>query len=606
MTDFSPEPAALKAPIATPSGPPAQWLALAVAVIAILAFCPIIANSFIMVDDPATVQNNPDFNPPADNTAGNSTADTATAWPSLAHYWTAPVGERYTPITYTLWGALSFIARTNDAQGLDTGLSPAVYHAFSLLLHALNSVLVFLILRKLVAGEWAAFFGALLFAVHPLQTETVAWVSQASILLSCVFSLGAMLAFLAFTDRRFGWAGKLASQTSEIQPAAAPRGGGMGFYCLATLLLALGLLSNPLAAVTPVLVLIIEWLRRRKLRAVAGPLGFWIVLCVPIVAMTHHWQTATLPTPIQRRPVVAIDALAFYLYKLLLPIGLLPSYGRTPAWLFSQHSIVAWSWAGPAVLLLLSVLLWRKARWVAGAALLFAVAVLPGMGLDFLGFQSFSTVSDRFVYVAMLGAALVLAGIIAREPRPTTYAAVALLLAFMAGLSIRQAIYWNSTGRLYTRVIQLEPDNRDAQELVARAYDDQGKTFLKAGNRHAFTLDMEEAKKHFLIAASLSGDDGVSYFNAAQCDVALRQLEVAIQDVDRALRDPKFPLRSPAYLFRGQVQEKLGNLDAAGQDYKKSLAFADQPQEQKIARLSLRGLEMHRSVGPQNTTQPAK
>jgi hypothetical protein len=91
-------------------------------------------------------------------------------------------------VTYTLWIALAAIARVRGADG-SVALNPWVFHGASILIHALSVLLVFSILRRLRASDLAAFFGAALFAVHPLQVESVAWASGAKDLLGGMFSL---------------------------------------------------------------------------------------------------------------------------------------------------------------------------------------------------------------------------------------------------------------------------------------------------------------------------------------------------------------------------------------------------------------------------------
>src|SRR5206468_3998587 len=81
----------------------------------------------------------------------------------------------YVPLTYSLWGALAAVAQTGDGSARE--LNPSVFHCANIALHALSSLVVFAILRRLISSDLSAFFGAMLFAIHPLQVEPVAWIS---------------------------------------------------------------------------------------------------------------------------------------------------------------------------------------------------------------------------------------------------------------------------------------------------------------------------------------------------------------------------------------------------------------------------------------------
>src|ERR1700722_20350442 len=115
-----------------------------------IAFCPIVNNHFILWDDGVLVAQNHDFFP-----------STPSHW---GHYWGQ--SRLYMPLTHMVWGVIAMVAQTPGANGAPPSPSPTIFHCFSLLLHAMNAILVFLLLRRMDTGDWAAYFGALLFAVH--------------------------------------------------------------------------------------------------------------------------------------------------------------------------------------------------------------------------------------------------------------------------------------------------------------------------------------------------------------------------------------------------------------------------------------------------------
>ena len=100
----------------------------------------------------------------------------------IGHFWRYPYEQLYVPLSYSVFGLLSLAARlpAGSADSNSTGLllDPRVFHIFNLLLHVVNTILVFLLVRRLVRSDAAALIGALVFGVHPLQVESVAWISE--------------------------------------------------------------------------------------------------------------------------------------------------------------------------------------------------------------------------------------------------------------------------------------------------------------------------------------------------------------------------------------------------------------------------------------------
>src|SRR5688572_10567248 len=133
--------------------------AVAVGFLALVVMAPLCGHEFTNWDDDKTVRGNPDFNPPS--LAG------------VMRYWREPFMDLYVPVTYVVWAGVAAVAH-EPGKGLD----PHVFHTFNVLLHAANAAIAFLLLRRLVGADRtsAAFAGAALFAVHPVQVETVAWV----------------------------------------------------------------------------------------------------------------------------------------------------------------------------------------------------------------------------------------------------------------------------------------------------------------------------------------------------------------------------------------------------------------------------------------------
>ena len=219
-------------------------------------------------------------------------------WAGLRTLWAAPFEDLYSPVVYTVWAALAVLAR-----GADGVLSPWPFHALCLALHAMNTLLVFLLARRLLADPRAAAVGAALFALHPLQVEPVVWVSGLKDVLCGSFCLGALLA-LARADQE------------------ATRG-RRAWFAGATALYVLALLTKPAAVALPVVALGLERLALRRPRAqVLTTFAIWGLLALPMAWVTGRSQPIAaegFESPLLGRPVVALDAIGFYLGKLVCP-----------------------------------------------------------------------------------------------------------------------------------------------------------------------------------------------------------------------------------------------------------------------------------------------
>ncbi len=232
------------------------------------------------------------------------------------------------------------------------GHNPAVSHAVNVLLHCASAVLVWRVLRRLGLPEPAAWLAGLIFGVHPVHVESVAWITERKNVLSGVCYLGALLAYLRFDQR--------AEATSE-PPDAWHR---WGWYALALLLFAAALLSKTVTATLPLVILLVTWYRYRRLT----PADFarvlpMILLGIAFGAITvwvEQHQVGAVGQDFDLSPVervlLAGRAVWFYAGKLLWPWPLVFIY---PRWHIDDT--VAWQYLFPAAALALVLALWRCA-----------------------------------------------------------------------------------------------------------------------------------------------------------------------------------------------------------------------------------------------------
>ncbi|MCZ2089572.1 MAG: tetratricopeptide repeat protein [Burkholderiales bacterium] len=420
----------------------AIWLLAGLtALLALLLYLPTLRYSFVGVDDQKHLADNPLI-------LRGAASD-------LAELWARPYFGHYVPVNYTVWFAVARLANGDRLNAFNTTLQPAWFHAANVLCHALNVLLLCLLLWRLTGHPGAAVAGALLFAVHPLQVESVAWISSFRDPFSATWALLACHAYLRFT---------------------AGGRGCWGWYAAALACFVLGLLTKPQAVALPlVLAALDHWVGGRPWPWVAVALAPWLAPALAVVLLTAHTQpgaeaVAAALAP-WYRPLIALDALAFYLGKLVWPAELALDYGRTP-----QHALqqgwLYWTWLLPATVA--AGLAWwgRRQKLAPVAAALALTGVLPVLGLVPFAYQIHSTVADRYAYLALAGVALALAAALARVRRPWPWLAAGLVLALFAARTVQHLPVWRDSDHLLPHMLAVNPrswlGNTDYGALLER------------------------------------------------------------------------------------------------------------------------------------------
>jgi len=352
----------------------------------------------------------------------------------LPRIWFSSEPADYYPVTYTsfwlewrMWGA--------DLKG---------YHATNVMLHAANALLVWLLLRSLgIPGAWLA---GMLFAVHPINVESVAWISQRKNVLGMLFFLLSATAFLRWD-----------------------RNGRFRLYCLALLFFALSLMSKPIAAALPGAIVVYRWWARGGLRrAVVDAVPFAALaalygLMTVMFQQTHSIQGEDMGAATSAGILFAASrALFFYVAKTLWPLRLCPVY---PEW---NTDVVTVANVLPVILLGAVVGLAARYRDKWGRSLLFSLAcyvllLLPVLGISDVGFMFYSLVADHWVYAAMPAVLAPLAFALARMQRgkPSLQQAVAAISAalvlVLAVLCHRQCAIYKDMRSYFTATVERNP-----------------------------------------------------------------------------------------------------------------------------------------------------
>jgi len=425
-----------------------RWASWSIVALVALSFGRVMGNGIAPTDDRATIFMNPRMNNP--DHAPELVGDAGLGW-----YWKHGDLALYVPVTYTIWFVLARLTwiKTPDESGMH--LDPHIFHAVSLLLHIGNTLLVYRLLRKLlrfrqVDSAWPALAGALVYGLHPLQVEPVAWTSGMKDLLYCGFSLGAILAYLR------------AVQPLKTNSDAAWK--RWGSYVVGIVLMVAGILCKPTAMVVPLLLLILDRLilRRQIFKVVLGVIPY-IIADVPLMIVAKIVQPGIgVPIPVLwQRPIVAGASLAFYLGKLVMPIHMGFDYSLRPIEMV-QKPVFWWLACIPLILGIILLLLRNRRLWLLIGALISVTALLPVLGFNAFHFQFFSTVADHYMVLAMLGPAIAVAGLLSTgggKPKPITVGIMAVILLMLAGKSFRQLRHWRTEEAVLWQMVAVSPDS---------------------------------------------------------------------------------------------------------------------------------------------------
>jgi Tfp pilus assembly protein PilF len=476
--------------------------------------------------------------------------------------WRQPYGELYIPLTYTLWALTAAVSRgwhASPSAGLP--LDPQFFHALNLLVYLLTVLVVWRIMRLLLSRtatspsptrvDWAAGAGALLFAMHPVHVEAVAWVTGFKDVLYGFLACVAIWQYLLYArgDVDASASGKSTrGKTHRL----------LGRYWLATGVFVLALLAKPTAVVIPAVALVLDiWGQPQTWRHRRLALLLWLVLAVLWGLFASQVQPpasgAFIP-PLWARPLIAGNAVSFYLYKLVVPVWLGLDYGRTPEAMLAQPWLLCLTALVPVGLV---VWLWHKRTrvpWLVATAGVFVAGLLPNLGLVPFAFQAFSTVADRYMYLAMLGPALAIAWGLAQVRQRWLVIGCAMVLGILGIRSAWQTSYWHDTVSLFEHELAIHPGSSVAHNNLGMV--------LAAQNR------LTEATHYYTEAVRLWPRNTDAHNNLGNALSRQGKTPEAIQQYMEALRlKPNHPEAynnlGAALASQGRVAEAIGHYTTA-------------------------------------------
>ena len=457
------------------------------------------------------------------------------------------------------WHPLTWLSHALDCQLFR--LNPAGHHYVNLLLHAINAMLLFLILQRATGFAWRSFAVAALFALHPTNVESVAWASERKNVLSMLFFLLALGVYDWYVRK------------PEVRR-----------YLVVAALFALGLMAKPQVITFPLVLLLWDYWPLGRVGSThefsnkVAQRGFssLVIEKLPLFALSAASAIITMKAqsaggavrseieyPFAVRFGNALLAYARYLGKAVWPSHLSAMYPH-PA-----DSLQAWQPVAAALLLgLISAGVWaaRRRRYLLVGWLWFLGTLVPMIGLVQVGGQS---MADRYVYLPLIGLFVMIAWGVAdwaqHKHLPTRWLGIptVLVLLIFSLLTHRQLAYWHDSITLWSHALEVTSRNFVAEDSLGGALVNEGR--------------YDEAIPHFRSAVEINAHDPLGHLNICAYEQQHENFPQAIEHCHMVLRfTPDTGLHANAYTNLGGAYRKIGDPSHAKASYEAALGLAPQ------------------------------
>ena len=511
--------------------------ALLPSIITFLVYLPVLKNGFVNWDDPYVILKNAPI---------RSLGPSSIRWMFTTFY----LGN---------WIPLNWFSLSLDYQW--GGQNPVIYHLHNLILHLLSTLLVFSLGFRLflLAGQsesspsaerpaaWAqpaAFLAALLFGLHPIHVESVAWATERKDVLCGLFFLSSLLIYLRYAcdpDRK-AW--KL-------------------YACLGLFLMAL--LSKPMAVTLPVVLLLLDlWPLRRftseRARVLTEKIPFYIAALfsgwLALLAQSHAKALWTIEKlPLDLRVMNAFHSLAFYLTKIAAPFHLAAFYPIPPG--HEVFSAINMASLFLVVLISLSCFYFHKKRpYITVTWLYYVITLIPVLGLLQVGGQA---AADRYTYLPSLGPFLLVSGALSIFFTNRRWVFTLLLIAFVIALgmgTVLQIQTWKDSATLWENILK--------NDQSALACSNLGDAYWAVGRKDDALLEYDRAIALDASYANPHDGKGIIFSKAGQLEEAIREFNTAIT------LDPNDAV---AHGGKGTAFLKAGQLDQAALEFRTAIGL---------------------------------
>ncbi|MEY2601349.1 MAG: protein O-mannosyl-transferase [Verrucomicrobiota bacterium] len=404
------------------------------------------------------------------------------------------------------WHPLTTISHMLDCQLF--GVNPGAHHLVNVFFHSIAAVLLFILLQQMTGRVWLSGFVAAVFAIHPLRVESVAWIAERKDVLSGVFFMLTLIAYVAYTRKRT-----------------------VGRYLTMSILYACGLMSKPMLITTPIILLLLDyWPLDRFARSTMGKL---LLEKIPLFALSIGSCVATLWAqnfalgsteflPLQWRITNAVFSYFEYVRQMFWPVDLIPFYvhpeGRLEMWRFLFASII---------LITLTAIVFirrRKNPYLIVGWFWYLIMLIPVIGIVQVGLQGHA---DRYTYLPQIGLDIALVWLIWdltkswRHQKIVLSVVGALVLGTLSILSWKQATNWRDTEALWRHTLAVTPDSDVAHAGLG------GILFVRG--------QIEESIDHYESALRLRDGNVAAHFGLGRALAAKQKTDAAIFHFQKAL-----------------------------------------------------------------------
>lgn len=447
----------------------------------------------------------------------------------FSKFFTTPVQGNYHPLTM-----ISLALNYSISE-----LNPFSYHLVNVLLHILNSVLVFYFIKKLEFNQFIAFTVALLFAVHPMHVESVAWVTERKDVLYTAFFIPGLIYYLNYIH----------SDNKKYL--------GIGF------LFFLGsIMSKPAAIIFPAVLFLLDFYKERKwgVGLILEKIPFALVSAF-LLYLTMHAQTSAGATPTSeffgwdKRIFFPFYGYMMYLYKLVWPMNLTAFYPLPPINEALNKAYII------APLIFLATAYWFVKTWktekVVGFGFGFYLINLAMVLQLFL--VGSAIIAERYTYMPYIGPFLIISWYLNKRLLASPLKAYSLVCGLglvLSVLSFRHSQSWTNTAALWDNAIKSYPG--------AKAYTNRAYVYQQNGQFDQAIEHYTKSLKYNVIDAEVYYNMAVIYFNQTRDSLSLEYYNKALQYRE------KYP---DAYNGRGSVFARMNRHDLAFQDFERCLAI---------------------------------
>ncbi len=514
---------------------PPLLVAVFLAIISLALFSPAISHDFINYDDPDYVTQNPHVQ------SGITRENVVWAFGNIA-------GDA------TYWHPLTWMSHMLDCQMF--GLKPAGHHAVSIFLHAINTAILFLLLRRATGTFWCSLIVAVLFAIHPLKVDTVAWVTERKNILSTLFWFLTLYAYVSSCESKSG-----------AKPAVES-----GRYLLALFLFALGLMCKPMLVTVPCVLLLLDiWPLKRidlssratfrqGLSLIYEKIPFFVLSAASaIITVAAHKKLGLVVSERQlsfgERIINSAVSYFTYFAHTVWPDRLAIYYPIPDFWPIGGIVL------GFAFIIgIIAVVIWalRKCPAISVGCLWFLGTLVPVIGILQVGIQS---MADRFMYVPIIGLFIAIVwGFTALGDRFPSVKRIMPPLAFVAVVSFSVATtvqlrYWKNSHTLFAHAAKVIPNNIVAEVMLGVALEHEG--------------DLDSALRQYEKALQMRPEFPQMHYDIANILAQQKKFDAAIGHYRSAIQlNPSY---AEAHFNLAAVLEMNGTADEAIPEYEAAL-----------------------------------